>query len=201
MVPLGLTLIWLGGTVWLAGLTTLGAGSAFEWVRLCRHRPLLASAGILYVGVAVAALVVLRSSPVGLANVAFLMAVVWAGDIGAYGAGRLVGGRRLWPALSPGKTWSGAIGGLLTSAAAGLAVARLFGGVGHALALALALGAVAQTGDLLESGLKRLAGAKDSSGLIPGHGGLLDRLDGLLAASPVACGVWLLGHRGAFLWA
>ena len=110
----------------------------------------------------------------------FLFAIVWATDIAAYFAGRTIGGPKLMPAVSPKKTWSGAIGGALGAVVAGLIVVESAGlGVTPALViLAFMLSAVAQAGDLIESAIKRHFGAKDSSALIPGHGGLMDRLDG-----------------------
>ncbi len=125
----------------------------------------------------------------------FLAAIVWGGDIGAYLVGRLVGGPRLAPRISPGKTWSGALGGTLVAVLAGLAVRP-----GHALLaglVALLLSVAAQAGDLLESGLKRRFGVKDSGRLIPGHGGLLDRLDGVLTSAPLlAALVWQASRHG-----
>lgn len=122
----------------------------------------------------------------GFWTVLWLMALVWATDVGAFFAGRLIGGPKLLPAVSPKKTWAGLFGGMLAAAAIGLCAAALGGGAALRLALgSAALALVAQLGDLFESGLKRRFGAKDSSGLIPGHGGLLDRIDGLIAVSLV----------------
>jgi phosphatidate cytidylyltransferase len=118
----------------------------------------------------------------------FLLAIVWATDTGAYFAGRLFKGPRLCPAISPKKTWSGAIAGAFVAVIAGVAIMPLFGSYDWiALAfLALLLSAVAQFGDLLESAIKRHYGAKDASGLIPGHGGVMDRMDSFWAAALVA---------------
>lgn len=116
-----------------------------------------------------------------------VMAIVWTTDIGAYFAGRGFGGPLLSPKDSPNKTWTGAIGALVCAGLAGAAIARAGGGdFGHWLLFGLALSVVAQTGDLLESRFKRLYGVKDTSGFIPGHGGVLDRLDGLMAATLAA---------------
>jgi len=114
----------------------------------------------------------------------WLLAVVWASDIAAYAVGRTVGGPRLAPRISPNKSWAGFVGGIAGPALVGAASAPLLhGSPGFFAALAAALGFAAQLGDLAESLAKRHFGVKDSSGLIPGHGGLLDRLDGLLAAA------------------
>jgi phosphatidate cytidylyltransferase len=170
---------------------------------LLLRRRLRLAFGVVYVGLAAVALLWLRDAPgVGRGNILFLVLVVWGSDIGAYAAGRLIGGRRLAPAISPGKTWSGAVGGLLVGMAAGwLGVIALVGAPAWlALPVAAMLSVVSQTGDLFESWLKRGFGVKDSSHLIPGHGGLFDRLDGLLTAAPMAglLALWL--GRGVGLW-
>ena len=141
------------------------------------------------------ALVELRALPAGSELILWLFIVVWSADIGAYFAGRALGRRKLAPNVSPGKTWEGAIGGLLaaTVLATGMAAAVPAlagandgaGALGTWLALALFLGVVSIVGDLFESVLKRESGAKDSGGLLPGHGGLLDRIDALVAALPI----------------
>lgn len=114
---------------------------------------------------------------------AWLICVVIASDIAGYFAGRLIGGPRFWPRVSPKKTWSGTVAGWIAAAFAGLAAQRLMGGGGEIVALSVALSMAAQLGDLAESALKRRAGVKDSSGVLPGHGGLFDRFDGLLGAT------------------
>jgi phosphatidate cytidylyltransferase len=160
--------------------------------------------GIPYLGLAAVALPWLRTDPaVGLANTLFVLAIVWASDIGAYLSGRLAGGPKLAPAISPGKTWSGAAGGLAGAALAGLAVAACFSSgfsSSHVIGLCIVLGIISQAGDLVESALKRHFGVKDSGRIIPGHGGLLDRLDALLAVAPVAALLAFTVGRGVVLW-
>ncbi len=162
------------------------------------------AAGVLYIGPAAIALVWLRADPAaGLANALFVLLIVWASDIGAYAAGRMLGGPLLAPAISPAKTWSGAAGGLLAAVLTGLLLAWILLGppVGARPALiGGGLGLVAQLGDLLESAIKRRFGVKDSSRLIPGHGGLLDRLDGVLTVAPVAALLALPLDRGVIIW-
>ncbi|RWK06433.1 MAG: phosphatidate cytidylyltransferase [Mesorhizobium sp.] len=121
----------------------------------------------------------------GVIAILFLFAVVWATDIGAYFVGRAVGGPKLAPSISPGKTQSGALGGAVGGVVAGLALAIVAGGGNLAMLglAALALSIVSQIGDLFESWVKRRHGCKDSSNLIPGHGGVMDRVDGLVAAA------------------
>jgi len=142
-------------------------------------------AGAVYVGLPVLALLVLRDADQGLLLAFWAMALVWACDIGAYFAGRTIGGPKLMPQVSPNKTWAGLLGGV---AGAGLFAAILtLWGLDWRLAAATPLLAVlAQAGDLYESWLKRRAGVKDSGHLLPGHGGVLDRLDGLVPVAPVA---------------
>lgn len=152
-------------------------------------------AGVIYVGLAGIGLIWLRGEgEPGRAAVLFVVLIVWGCDIGAYMVGRLVGGPRLWPAISPNKTWSGAVGGLAAGVVAGVAVAAAFDPEVRLLrvaAIAALVGLASTAGDLGESAIKRHFHVKDSSALIPGHGGLLDRVDGLLAAVPVACAVAL----------
>ena len=142
------------------------------------------AAGFLYAGVAEIASVLLRVDAVkGFVALIFVLVIVWVTDSGGYFAGRGIGGPKLWPRVSPKKTWAGAIGGL----AASLAVAGVFAGLGLGKAGPLLtiggfLSVVSQLGDLFESAVKRRFGVKDSGQIIPGHGGLLDRLDGFVAA-------------------
>jgi len=120
----------------------------------------------------------------GRATTLWLLALVWAVDIAAYAVGRAAGGPKLAPVLSPNKTWAGFFGGLAGAALAGSGAAALTGGdAAIVVPASLALGVAAQLGDLVESAAKRCFNVKDTGGLIPGHGGLLDRLDSLLAAS------------------
>lgn len=186
---------------WIIGETrdffTLGllAGAAF-FVAIVTRAPKLAL-GVIYAGVPVLGLIVIRRQtgvlPVdghryveGLVFTIWVLALVWATDIAAYFAGRAIGGPKLWPAVSPKKTWAGLIGGVFAASALG---AALHGLAGLPLRLTLAtplLAVLAQGGDLYESALKRRAGVKDSGTLLPGHGGVMDRLDGLVPVAPVA---------------
>lgn len=151
--------------------------------------------GIVYIGLPAAALIVLRAGEsAGRTAVLFVLLVVWATDIAAYFGGRAMGGPKLWPRVSPKKTWSGALSGLGAALAVAAAAAWLAGAApAGALLPAALLSAATQAGDLFESAVKRRFGAKDSGALIPGHGGLLDRIDGLISAAPVA---WLLAALG-----
>jgi phosphatidate cytidylyltransferase len=144
--------------------------------------------GFLYAAAAEIASVLLRLDPVnGFAALVFVLVIVWVTDSGGYFAGRGIGGPKLWPRVSPKKTWAGAIGGLVASlAVAGAFVALDLGKAGPLLMISGVLSVVSQLGDLFESAVKRRFGVKDSSQIIPGHGGLMDRLDGFVAAVAVA---------------
>jgi len=154
--------------------------------------------GICYALAASIASSAVRLDPIwGFAALMFVLLVVWVTDIGGYFAGRLIGGPKLWPRISPKKTWAGAIGGFAASlGVAGGFVAFDFGKTLPMLLLAAILSAVSQLGDLFESAVKRRFGVKDSSHIIPGHGGLMDRLDGFVAAVVVAAIFGFL-HGGA----
>jgi phosphatidate cytidylyltransferase len=150
---------------------------------------LLSSVGVLFAALPGVALLWFRADkPFGMIAVFFVIAAVVATDVGAYFCGRLIGGPRLWPSVSPNKTWSGLAGGVTAAALTAAAFANVAPGA-SALHLALSgagLALAAQAGDLAESALKRSFGTKDTSGLIPGHGGFMDRMDGLATASVVA---------------
>ena len=172
-----------------------------------RERPqqpaLRLALGVLYIGIGFLCLIELRhENEAGRANLLFLLLVVWASDIGAYLAGRALGGPLLWPQVSPAKTWTGAVGGLLLAMGIGSFAALQLapGSPWRAAAAAAVLAVATQAGDLLESAIKRHFKVKDTSSLIPGHGGLLDRLDGLLAAAPAAMILALLIGYGGALW-
>jgi phosphatidate cytidylyltransferase len=209
--PLGLLVLWTGGIAWRALICAACLGVLSEWAGLCRKFAAARGAAVVAVGggaaicLASATLIWLRDDPLaGRDDVLFLVLVVWASDIGAYTAGRLFGGPALSPSISPAKTWAGAAGGLLAALGGGALVAAVVtGGVmpgWGALRAALLLGLAAQLGDLAESAAKRAAGVKDSGWLIPGHGGLLDRLDGTIAGALAAGLLAMLAGRGVVFW-
>ncbi len=207
LAPLALGAIWAGGPFFVVMVAALALGLTHEWAGLCRAGALGPESrlgGVLVIGVWAAALLWLRADPHGgRANVIGLALVVWGSDIGAYAAGRLVGGPRLAPRISPSKTWAGAAGGALASALISACLAKflLFEvNVTEALLVGAGLSVVGQAGDLAESAIKRRCGVKDSGRLIPGHGGLLDRLDASLAVAPVAAILSLALGRGLVLW-
>lgn len=167
-----------------AGVLALAA-----WTRLRHEEPWWQWVGVLWLGLPCLAIIWLRNETgIGFTGALWLLATVWACDTGAYFAGRAIGGPKLAPRISPKKTWAGLIGGMAAAAVVGW-VFTGFDYTGPAWAIAVAgalIAAVSQLGDLAESAVKRHFGVKDSGALIPGHGGVLDRVDGLLFAAPAA---------------
>ncbi|MEN3389114.1 phosphatidate cytidylyltransferase [Brucella melitensis] len=184
LIVTGILLILDRGALLTIGF--LVAGCAILLVTQWKSGRAWPAAGLFYAGFSALSLSLLRGDePFGFTTIVFLFAVVWSTDIAAYFNGRALGGPKLAPRFSPNKTWSGAIGGAAAAVAGGLLVASLVaapGGWGVPV-LALLLSIVSQIGDLAESWVKRQFGAKDSGRLLPGHGGVLDRVDGLVAAA------------------
>ncbi len=208
-LPLLFLVLWAGGLIFAAVAVVAALIALREMLDLLRRARTIRGggpvvldgvrilAGVAYIALPFAALIALRLDDAGLQWTALAFLVTFATDTSAYAVGRAVGRRKLAPSISPGKTWEGAAGGLVGAAAATAVLVVLLGGIESrllpAVALGLGVGVVAQAGDLLESKVKRLADAKDSGRLIPGHGGLLDRLDSLLPVFPlvyVAAQVW-----------
>lgn len=196
--------IW-DGYPWFDALIAVGAAlMMLEWSSLTGgwRRPFWLVLGLVYVLVPAAAVLWLHHDPHwGRASVAWLFVVVAAYDIAAFFTGRAIGGPRLAPLISPGKTWAGLLGGMVAAGLVGLGFAiALDTEVVDAVGLSLALALAAQLGDLFESAIKRYFGVKDSGRLIPGHGGILDRVDGLVAAVVLLALIRVLGE-GAAPWA
>jgi phosphatidate cytidylyltransferase len=188
---------WLGRPI--AALLMVGLGALAAAIFAPRERRLWVTAGIGYSGALLLAAMFLRADDVlGFAGILMLFAIVWTTDILGYFAGRAFGGPKVWPAISPKKTWSGAIAGALGAMIVAIAVSGLFGSFNKLaiVIVALLLSVLAQLGDFFESWVKRQFGAKDSSNFIPGHGGVMDRLDGFWAAALAGCLIGLL--RGGF---
>lgn len=220
MVAVAGTALWFGGWLFTAFVVAVGLGVLWEWwglVQRIAKTPLGAAvwmvAGVSYVGVAMAALVALREHSMDRALMP--IAVVIAVDVGAYFAGRSIGGPKIAPSISPSKTWAGLGGGAfaaalcLTASAWAYDIGSLvrlgygpnvaiqsslpvFGAFGVYLGIGILIAIIAQSGDFFESWMKRRAGVKDSGSLIPGHGGLFDRVDGLLAVLFVGGVLWLV---------
>lgn len=204
LAPIALVATWRGFPFFDLLLAIAVVLAWREWRLLVGgwRRSGLLLAGAAYIAVVALSLLSLRHQPeTGLQAVLWLLATVWATDIFAYVAGRTLGGPKLAPRLSPNKTWSGALGGLAAAMIVGACTAWFWTGgsvIGLAMAGAL-LSVVSQAGDLAESAVKRYVGVKDSGQLIPGHGGLLDRVDALMAAAVVMAAIRLAGD-GRWPW-
>jgi phosphatidate cytidylyltransferase len=190
MVAVAGVALWQGGWLFSGLMAIVAVTALWEWRALSRKlgRSSLSVwiwtiSGMLYIGAAMACLIFLRDH-VGLAPVIWLLGAVIATDVGAYFTGRSIGGPKIAPSISPSKTWSGLAGGMVAAGLFCVAMATQFQDaasfIGAQFAIGAVLAVIAQTGDFLESGMKRKAGVKDSSALIPGHGGVLDRIDGML---------------------
>jgi phosphatidate cytidylyltransferase len=199
MIAVAGTALWLGGWIWTAFVALVALGVLWEWAKLALAITSTSGArfgllvgGVVYVGLAIYGLLFLRSAPMLMGPFMVLTVVlsVIATDIGAYFTGRAIGGPKIAPKISPSKTWAGLAGGMLASGAV-IAWATIgfrtpgdllpIGIPVEAVGIGMGIAVIAQAGDFLESWMKRRAGVKDSGKLIPGHGGLFDRVDGLLA--------------------
>lgn len=194
--------LWFGGIAFGLLLLVGGALMLVEWIALARAMPLgkAGRAALLLLGFlaalgTVAGLWFIRDE-LGVTAALWVFAMVWATDIGAYFAGRAFGGARLAPAISPSKTWSGLFGGMIAALVASATIGDRAGITGVPLWIGLFMGLLAQLGDLGESWMKRRAGVKDSGHLIPGHGGLLDRVDGLLPVALLLGFLAIIGQIG-----
>jgi phosphatidate cytidylyltransferase len=211
MAPVALGLVYLGG-VWFQALVAIVILiGIIEWFSMCAHEAdkskklVWLITGVTYLIICGLCLIWLRQSDdTGLIVVCWLFALVWGTDSGAYLAGSTIGGPKLAPRISPKKTWAGLIGGIVTAAGIGYLAYRYFGASDSAVRIvmiSIALAVVSQIGDLIESHAKRHFGVKDSGSIIPGHGGVLDRIDGLAAAA-IGAGVarWAFqDHSGLWL--
>lgn len=188
----GQTALWA-----IFGVAVLAAAAADS----LRRGGMWSAAGLFYAGFSAIALSFLREGGHGLVTVVYLFAVVWSTDVFAYFAGRAIGGPKLAPRISPNKTWSGSIGGTVCAVIAGTLVGAIAGKeiVFAIPALAFALSIASQLGDLFESWVKRRFGRKDASHIIPGHGGIMDRVDGLVIAAMILYLTIILWNQPGFL--
>ena len=189
----------LGGLLWPHTVVpwlviAVGAAIAASLAATRKGVILWQAAGAVYLCVPILALLILRVAPHGAMIIVALFVGVWMTDTGALIVGNLVGGARLWPSLSPNKTWAGALGGIVAAAAAEAAFVMLIGGTALTGAmLGIGIAVTAHCGDLFESWVKRVFRRKDSGSMIPGHGGVLDRIDSTLAAAPCLAALVLIG--------
>ncbi len=195
LAPLVLIFIYFGGTVYNALIVAVAVIMSFEWQSIINsgNRALTepgkqkwAFVGIVYITIFATSLIYLRNLESGCGIVLLLLLTVWATDIAAFFTGRFIKGPKICTKISPNKTWSGLIGGMiaagLVGAIASFAIAIT---LPHMVAFGMLIAVISQIGDFFESWVKRSFGVKDSGNIIPGHGGLLDRLDGFTTAAPV----------------
>ena len=199
LIPVVLAAVWFGGWPFYALIAVLACICVHEWLGMARktERVVWHSVwGMVYIGIGFAACLFVRV--IGWERALILLVIVWSTDIGAYFCGSVIGGKKLAPQISPNKTWAGFLGGGLIAVILGgiLCVLLLLPytpyTIPYSIALLLApfivfVSIMGQLGDLLESWMKRAAGVKDTGTIIPGHGGLLDRVDSLLLAAPAMC--------------
>ncbi len=190
LIPLALGAVYMGGWIFKAFVLLLFLGSSYEWFAMSKTfkpRMVYLITGILYFALSLLLLSELRDHEIGLMLTGCLLISVWASDTVAYIFGRTIGGPKLAPAISPNKTWAGLVGSVVGVflVMPGFMHVSLSWGVLGMLGVALVLGVTGQLGDLIESYMKRKADMKDSGKLIPGHGGVLDRIDALLLMTPV----------------
>lgn len=196
------TALWFGGLAFGLLLLVGGALVLVEWFQLVKRmtigggaKTVLNVLGPLLVLGAIAGLWFIRDQ-LGMTAALWVFGMVWATDIGAYFAGRAFGGTRLAPKISPSKTWSGLIGGMIAALIASATIGDRAGIIGVPLWIGLFMGLLAQLGDLAQSWMKRRAGVKDSGKLIPGHGGLFDRVDGVIPVALLLGALALAGQLG-----
>ncbi len=203
LAPTVLIAVYFGSPFFEILVFTAALILAWEWNRLCAGRFFWLVGGLFYIVLPCWALLLLHSDPVaGQETLFWLFVVVWSSDTGAYVFGNLIGGPKMSPVISPKKTWSGLMGGIVSAGLAGLITAFVLQKDSF-LALAgwsAIIGIACQAGDLLESWVKRYFGVKDSGIIVPGHGGLFDRVDGLLAAAVVVAAIGVARKSSILTW-
>lgn len=207
LAPIILAIVYLGGIVYQVLILTMSVIMSFEWSGITSHGKNMTSKskrnwsiiGTFYIVIFAASLLFLRESKDGFNAVLFLLLVVWATDIGAFFAGRIIGGPKIAPKISPKKTWAGLAGGMAAAAVTGVFLSA-FSTVGllELAILSAVLAVISQVGDFYESWIKRKFGVKDSGNIIPGHGGIMDRVDGLTTVAPILAIFYVFKDAGIF---
>lgn len=206
LIPIVVAVVYAGGYAWTLLVLLFSGVMIVEWCKIASRRPGAMpwyGLGLVYVFIPCVALIWLRNDPqVGLQQIFWIVALVIAADTGAYIAGRSIGGPKLAPRVSPNKTWAGLGGAVVSAAAVGAitAVVMDLPSVAVLTAISAGLAVVEQAGDLAESAFKRHFGVKDASNIIPGHGGALDRVDGLIAVAAAVAGINYLIGSSVLTW-
>lgn len=205
LAPIVIMIVWVGGYWYKFILIIISILMAFEWHSMTNNsgqskQLFWQLVGVAYITIPIISLLWLRDYDKGREVVLWLLAVVWTTDIGAYIAGKTVGGYKICPAISPNKTWAGLVGGLFGALLVGYLTTKLIYSAKpmYLIIISLMLGAYGQFGDLVESWLKRKFKVKDSGFIIPGHGGILDRVDSLVPVAPKVVLILLFDKWGIF---
>ena len=205
LAPLVLIIIYMGGTAYNTMIVAVAVIMSFEWQGIInsgnreltpQEKKKWEACGVAYVTIFASSLIYLRGIEGGFGVVLLMLLFVWATDIAAFFTGKIVGGQKIYTKISPNKTWSGLLGGMLAAGFVG-AVASFFVPLGfvNMIFMGMSLAIISQAGDFFESWVKRQFGVKDSGSIIPGHGGLMDRLDGFTTVAPVFV-LFMLLHGG-----
>lgn len=197
LIPIVLIIVAMGGWIYYATVSVMSIIMSFEWFGIIKTKTDAPKdektlkkweyGGIIYISLFASSLIYLREDENGFGLIMFLALTVWATDIAAYFAGRSIGGPKICPKISPNKTWAGLGGGILAASFIG-AFSSIFTpvvGVFWLILLGAVMAVISQAGDFFESWVKRQFGVKDSGNIIPGHGGVMDRVDGVASAAPV----------------
>jgi phosphatidate cytidylyltransferase len=204
LAPLVLGIVYLGGILYTLTVMILAVLMAYEWYAMIstqeKNKLMWQVIGLFYIALPCTSMIWLREHPKGMVVIYWLLSVVWVTDIMAYLFGSIIGGWKIAPKISPNKTWAGLIGAILGAFMVGAATAVAINASHpqYVIVLSTVLGIYAQIGDLIESWIKRLFAVKDSGNIIPGHGGVLDRVDSLVPVAPKVVMVLMFDHWGIF---
>ncbi len=210
LLPIAISIVLLGGVIYNMFMLVIAVLMAFEWCNLTKRDNDIygvSSAnrwivvGIVYIVSGILSMIYLRDLESGQINILFVLFTVWATDISAYFVGRTIGGPKIWPAISPKKTWSGLVGGMLAAGLVNVVIGLFYN---HPIYIMMLFGAflavISQVGDFFESWVKRHFNVKDSGTILPGHGGVLDRVDGLVTVAPLVAIVTFMNNGIMPLW-
>lgn len=204
LAPIVLSIVYLGGSIYLMFVLIMAVLMAFEWKAMIsnsgQNQVMWNLIGVFYIVAPTFSLIWIREQEKGKLIIFWLLAIIWVTDIAAYLAGNLIGGWKIYPKISPNKTWSGLIGGVTGASIIGYLTAVICDSANpeYLIGLSAVLSFYGQVGDFIESWIKRKFGVKDSGQMIPGHGGILDRVDSLVPVAPKIVFILLLDKWGIF---